>query len=396
MSDAGAPARPARTGLWHPGPAARAASGAAALAVAMGIGRFAYTALLPAVQQALGLDDAAGGLVASANLTGYLAGVLWARRTPPGAPRVWLLRCGLGLSFVTTGGVVAFRGLAAWAAVRLLSGVASGLVFVLVSAAVLEALPRGRERLAGLLFGGVGAGIALSGAVTALGGAAGWRVPWLVLGALAAALSLPALAMAPGEPVARDPAPASGHHDGVTFGRLAVAYGLEGLGYIVSGTFAVRAVQHTPGLEAWAAWVWVAAGLAAVPSAALWAALSRRLGPRWALTAAMATQAMGMALPALSTSGAAAVLGALFFGGTFIGIVTVTMELARRLVPEAAVRAIGSLTAVYGVGQAIGPYLAGRLASAVGSPGPSVLAASGAVALGAVLLALPARRGDGI
>jgi predicted MFS family arabinose efflux permease len=105
----------------------------------------------------------------------------------------------------------------------------------------------------------------------------------------------------------------------------------------------------------------------------------------------MATQAVGMALPALSTSGAAAVLGALFFGGTFIGIVTVTMELARRLVPEAAVRAIGSLTAVYGVGQAVGPWLAGRLATAVGSPAPSVLAASGAVALGALLLALPAR-----
>ena len=381
------------SGPWHPAPAARAAAGAAALALAMGIGRFAYTALLPSVQQALGLDDAAGGLVASSNLVGYLAGVLWARRTPPGAPRVWLLRCGLALSALTTGAVAAFSGLAAWLAVRFLSGVASGLVFVLVSAAVLEALPRGRERLAGLLFGGVGAGITLSGAVTALTAGAGWRLPWLLLGAAASALALPALLMAPGEPVARDPAPALGHHDGVTFARLAVAYGLEGLGYIVSGTFAVRAVQHTPGLEAWAAWVWVAAGLAAVPSATLWAALSRRLGPRWALAAAMATQAVGMALPALSASGAAAVLGALFFGGTFIGIVTVTMELARRLVPEAAVRAIGSLTAVYSVGQAVGPYLAGRLATAVGTPAPSVLAASGAVALGALLLALPAGRG---
>jgi MFS family permease len=381
-----------RHGLWRAGPVARAAAGAAALALAMGIGRFAYTALLPAVQQALGFDDAAGGLIASANLTGYLAGVLWARRTPPGGPRIWLLRCGLALSVLTTGAVAALAGLAPWVAVRFLSGVASGLVFVLASAAVLETLPRGRERLAGLLFGGVGAGIAVSGAVTALGAAAGWRLPWLVLGGLAAALALPAATMAPGEPVARDAAPAAGHHDGVTFDRLAVAYGLEGLGYIVSGTFAVRAVQRTPGLEAWAAWVWVAAGLAAVPSAALWAALSRRLGPRWALTAAMATQAVGMALPALSSSGAAAVLGALFFGGTFVGIVTVTMELARRLMPEAAVRAIGSLTAVYSVGQAIGPYLAGRLASAVGSPGPSVLAASAAVALGAVLLALPAPR----
>jgi MFS family permease len=377
---------------WRPAPLPRAVAGAAALAVAMGVGRFAYTALLPALQAALGFDDAAGGLIASVNLTGYLAGVLWARRTPPGAPRIWLLRCGLALSVLTTAAVSGFTGLPSWAGLRFLSGVASGLVFVLVSAAVLEALPRGRERLSGVLFGGVGVGIALSGAVTALAAAGGWQLPWLLLGAAAALLSLPALAMAPGEPVLRPPAPAGASHDGVTFDRLAIAYGLEGLGYIVSGTFAVRAVQHTPGLERWAAWVWVAAGLAAVPSAALWSALSRRLGPRWALTAAMATQAAGMALPALSASGAAAVLGALFFGGTFIGIVTVTMELARRLMPEAAVRAIGSLTAVYSVGQAVGPYLAGRLASAMGSPAPAVLAASGAVALGALLLALPSGR----
>ena len=381
---------------WRPAPAARAVAGAAALAVAMGVGRFAYTALLPSLQAALGFDDAAGGLIASVNLVGYLAGVLWARRTPPGGPRIWLLRSGLVLSVLTTAAATAFAGLAAWAAVRFLSGVASGLVFVLVSAAVLETLPRGRERLAGLLFGGVGAGIALSGAVTALGAAGGWRAPWLLLGAAGALLSLPALVMAPGDPVLRDPAPPGARHDGVTFDRLAVAYGLEGLGYIVSGTFAVRAVQHTPGLERWAPWVWVAAGLAAVPSAALWSALSHRLGPRWALVTAMATQAVGMALPALSASGAAAVLGALFFGGTFIGIVTVTMELARRLMPEAAVRAIGSLTAVYSVGQAAGPYLAGRLASAVGSPAPSVLAASGAVALGALLLALPPGRGAAV
>ncbi len=373
-------------------PTAHAAAGAAALALAMGVGRFAYTALLPSVQRAFGFDDAAGGLIASANLTGYLVGVLWARRTPPGPPRVALLRSGLVLSVLTTAAVVGAAGLAPWLGLRFLSGVASGLVFVLVSGAVMEALPPGRERLSGLLFSGVGVGIALSGAVAALTLPAGWQVPWLVLGGLAAALALPGLLMAPGEAAARPPEVAGGGEDGVTFGRLAAAYALEGLGYIVSGTFAVRAVQRSPGLEGWAPWVWVAAGLAAAPSAAVWSAAARRLGARRALVLAFAAQALGMAVPALSTAPWAAVAGALLFGGTFIGIVTVTMELARRLVPHAQVRAIGSLTAVYGVGQAVGPYLAGRLASALGTPVPSVLAASGAVALGAVLLALPVRR----
>ena len=374
---------------WHPSPAVRTAAGAAGLAVAMGIGRFAYTALLPSVQRAHGLDDAAGGLIASANLTGYLVGVLWARRTPPGAPRIWLLRLGLAASVLTTTAAVVASALAGWLLVRFAAGVASGLVFVLVSAAVLEALPRGREALAGLLFSGVGLGIALSGLVAAATAAAPWQLPWQLLGAAALLLALPGLLMAPGTPVLHL-APGEAKHDGVSFGRLAVAYGLEGLGYIVSGTFAVRAVQQTPGLARWAPWVWVAAGLAAAPSAALWGWAARRLGLRWALTAAFATQAIGMAAPALSSSGAAAVLGALFFGGTFIGIVTLTVDLARRLMPEASVRAIGSLTAVYGVGQAIGPYLAGRLTQAVGHPAPAVLAAAGAVAVGAVVLAWPA------
>lgn len=376
---------------WRPGPAARAAAGGAALALAMGVGRFAYTALLPSVQAALGFDDAAGGLIASSNLTGYLAGVLWARRTPPGAPRVALLRSGLVLSVLTTAAVVWAGGLQAWLGLRFLSGVASGLVFVLASGAVMEALPPGRERLSGLLFAGVGVGIAVSGAVAALALPAGWRLPWLLLGGLSAALALPALVMAPGEPVAAPPRVAGGE-DGVTFGRLAAAYALEGLGYIVSGTFAVRAVQQAPGLEAWAPWVWVAAGLAAAPSAALWSGAARGLGPRRALILAFGAQALGMALPALVPAPWAAVAGALLFGGTFIGIVTVTMELARRLMPHAQVRAIGSLTAVYGVGQALGPYLAGRLASELGSPVPSVLAAAAAVALGGLLLALPPGR----
>lgn len=374
---------------FRPGPSARAAAGAAALALAMGVGRFAYTALLPSVQRALGFDDAAGGLVASANLTGYLVGVLWARRTPAGSPQVALLRAGLLLSVASTPAVVAVNDLASWVALRFVSGVASGLVFVLISGAVLEALPLGRERLSGLLYSGVGVGIALSGAVAALALSAGWKVPWLVLGACAAALAVPALAMSPGDRVARTPSPGAAAAHGLSFGRLAAAYTFEGLGYIVSGTFAVRAVQRAPALEGFAPWVWAAAGLAAAPSAWVWSAVGRRLGLRRALVTAYATQALGMALPALTTAPWAAVVGALFFGGTFIGIVTLTMDLGRRLVPDAAVRAIGSLTAVYGVGQAVGPYLAGLLASAAGSPVPSVLAAAGAVGLGGLLLALP-------
>jgi len=375
-------------------PVRRALAGALALAAAMGIGRFAYTALLPAAQRALGLDDAVGGAIASVNLVGYLAGVLVARGLPgPARPRG--LATGLLLTAATTGLLAASGAPAAWVALRFLSGVASGLVFVLASTAALD-VGAGATPRPGLLYAGVGCGIAFSG-ITAglLPEALGWQTPWLLLGGVAAALALLAWPVL-GTPVAHGAAGPAGPARPepelkLGFGRLGAAYFLEGLGYIVSGTFAVVAVRRTPGLEALAPWAWTLAGLAAVPSAPLWAALGRRLGLRGALVASYLVQAAGMALPSLSGSALAAVLGAMLFGSTFIGIVALTMSAARVSRPGALGRAVGTLTALYGVGQILGPIAAGALSRRLGDPRPAVLLASLAVAGGGALLAWPSR-----
>jgi MFS family permease len=370
---------------------ARALEGALALAAAMGIGRFAYTALLPPTQRALGAGDDVAGVLASANLVGYLVGVLLARQAAAHPGRAALLRLGLAVVVLATGLGAATTSVAAWASFRFAAGVASGLVFVLASAAALEAAaPR-----AGILYAGVGLGIALSGAAAALAPAAwGWGAPWLALAAAAALLSAPAwlhLATAP-PPAHAAAAAAEPPAPGLGLGLLAGAYFLEGLGYIVSGTFAVAAVRRTPGLEALAPWTWVLTGLAASPSALLWVGLGRRLGMRRALAAAYFVQAGGMALPVLSRSAAAAMVGAALFGGTFMGIATLAMAAGRTLAPASPGRIVGTLTAVYAVGQILGPLLAGALSQRLGTPGPAVLAAAGAVALGGALLSLsPAR-----
>lgn len=377
----------------------RALAGALALAAAMGIGRFAYTALLPAVQGGLGFDDAAGGAIASANLLGYLAGVLWARRLAGSPRRGAALRLGLAATAVLTASVTLTGSEAGWAALRFGSGVASGLVFVLASAAALEVAPGDLPR-PGVLYGGVGVGIALAAVVSAVAPAgAGWRVPWWVLGVVAAGLAVPGWGTLGGHPPhdsgSGAPAAVTGTSRGraaVSFGRLATAYFLEGLGYIVSGTFAVAAVRRTPGLEALAPWTWALAGLAAAPSALLWAGLGRRVGVRAALATAHLVQAAGMALPSLSSAAWAALAGAALFGGTFIGITTLTVAAAREIRPGALGRAVGTLTAIYGVGQILGPLLAGALAQRLGDPRPAVLAAAVAVAAGAAVLLAPPTR----
>jgi predicted MFS family arabinose efflux permease len=374
-----APAMPPRT------PTRSAVDGALALAAAMGIGRFAYTALLPATQRALAVGDDGAGAIASVNLAGYLAGVLAARHVATSPRRARALRLGLGLTAVATFLGALTTSPAAWAVLRGAAGIASGLVFVLASAAALEI-----GAPAGKLYGGVGFGIALSGAAAAtIPGAAGWNAPWLLLGALAAALAVPAWQhLAPIAPRRREDSGPLG--DGATLGfglgRLSAAYFLEGLGYIVSGTFAVAAVRRTPGLEALAPWTWVLTGLAAAPSAMLWAWAGRRVGLRRALVLAHLAQAFGMALPSLSSSAGAALAGAALFGGTFVGIVALTMSAARVLAPEAPGRIVGTLTAIYGVGQIIGPIAAGALSQRLADPRPGVLAAAAAVAAGGLLL----------
>jgi MFS family permease len=81
--------------------------------------------------------------------------------------------------------------------------------------------------------------------------------------------------------------------------------------------------------------------------------------------------------------------GALLFGGTFMGITTLAVSLGRALHPGREGRVVGTLTLIYGVGQALGPYLAGVLSHATGDPGTAVLAASAAVGIGGALLAYP-------
>jgi MFS family permease len=368
-----------------------ALEGSFLLASAMGISRFAYTALLPSTQRTLGVGDDVAGALASINLIGYLAGVLAARHLAARPARGPVLRVALLATVGSTALLGATASVPAWAALRLLAGIASGLVFVLASAAALEAAG---ER-AGILYSGVGLGIALSGAVSALTPeTASPGVPWLVLGAATAAMCAPgwrglATSPPPAASGARAPAAPAG---GIGLRRLAISYFLEGFGYIVSGTFAVAVVRRTPGLEAIAPWTWVLTGLAAAPSALLWDGASRRFGARPVLATAFLLQAGGMALSGTARSAAAALAGAALFGGTFMGITTLSMAAARALAPAAPGRILGTLTALYGVGQILGPTIAGAISKRAGDPRPAVLLAAGCVAIGGAVLAAGERR----
>jgi MFS family permease len=330
---------------------------AAALAASMGIGRFAYTPILPLMHTQAGLSAQYGSALATANYAGYLAGALLGIVLPAVTRSVLALRAALVLVVVTLALMGATENHAAWLGLRLIAGIASALVFMIAVSAMLTGLRGSRPHLAGWGFGGVGAGIALSGLVVLAAGT--WREAWLASAGFALVLTAAAWPLRPGPHPSRPLHPGAVPQEGIPprvhrwFAMLLASYSLEGVGYIIAGTFLVAAINENS--PAWAgSGAWVLAGLAALPAAALWAHLSRRWTRPALLCAALLIQAAGIALPALVSGVAPALLSAVLFGATFLGVVSMALALGAQLRYP---RAVALLTTGYGLGQILGPLV---------------------------------------
>ncbi|MBG7696707.1 YbfB/YjiJ family MFS transporter [Streptomyces sp. MC1] len=327
----------------------------------MGVGRFVYTPILPLMQAQAGLSAGAGANLATANYGGYLAGAL-AGICAPRLVRSRLVLRGCLLALVATlAGMPLTRNGVIWLLLRLGAGFFSAMIFVIAVSSLLSHLREHPAHLPGWAFGGVGSGIALSGLlVLALRTVGDWQAAWWASAALAATLTLAAWGLRP--EAAAQPAPAtsapgartSGPRTHRWFGALFVSYTLEGVGYIIAGTFLVAAINQTsPGWIGGGAWVVV--GLAAIPSSAVWAGLGRRWSMPDLLLAALGVQAVGIALPALVGGVAPALISAVLFGSTFIGVSTLALAAGAHL---RFPRAVALLTAGYSVGQLLGPLVA--------------------------------------
>jgi MFS family permease len=211
----------------------------AALAIAMGIGRFAFTPILPMMQQDAGLTVSDGGWLASANYLGYLIGALSAVHLRLHAATA--IRVGLAVIGLSTLGMALRDGFLLWLVLRTVAGVASAWVLVFVSTWSLERLSAlGRLALSGVVYAGVGAGIVLAGlaCLAGMNSGASSSAAWAVLGLAslaAAAVVWPAFGSETGAAGAVPPR-AQSRRSG-DFWRLVICYGAYGFGYIIPGTF---------------------------------------------------------------------------------------------------------------------------------------------------------------
>ncbi|MGE4579226.1 MAG: YbfB/YjiJ family MFS transporter [Desulfuromonadales bacterium] len=362
------------------------------MAVAMGLGRFVFTPIIPLMQRDLGLTHGLAGWLAGLNYLGYLIGALLcsfmpqlARNRLVGLSALLVTIIGTALMALAQTGLV-------WGLLRLAAGIASALLFIIISVEVAEALGRrGHLPWIGALYGGIGFGIALSGSLVPLfDWGWGWQGAWIGSGLIAALLALIGMAIrretAPPEG-ANAVAPPAGRLNR-TLWPLAAAYFCEGLGYIVSATFLVSIIAETDGLAFFAPYSWVAVGLAAIPSTLFWPWLARRFGARLALLLAYGLQAAGILVCIWAESVPTVLFAAVSFGGTFLGIVALVMAEGGRRAPGSQQRIAAVLTACFGIGQILGPPIAGVLADLRHGFALPLLLAAGTVLVGALFIAI--------
>lgn len=363
------------------------------LIIAMGIGRFAYTPILPLMQNDLSFSNEVAGYLATSNYAGYLLGAMLTGIIPLHRHRTMVLRLSLIGSILTT----AYMGLGdsylLWYVLRFLSGIASAFVFVLASSIVLDQLAaKDKTNWSGFFYGGVGLGIFLTGLIIpSLHRAFKWEGSWIGLAGISVILTFFVWIWLKDAHIIHDRKLKPQIHKQVPPVKwlpwLIATYGLEGLGYIVTGTFIVSIAEKTPGFSWDATFVWMIVGLSFAPSCIIWSSVGKKRGFVRSLLLAMVLQSLGIVIPVLIMSETGLVLSAFLFGVTFMGITTLATTLVRQMSPNNSSRSIGYLTAVYAIGQMIGPTIAGILSSNSNNFHSALTGAGIVVLVGACLLA---------
>jgi predicted MFS family arabinose efflux permease len=367
-------------------------AGIFSLILVLGVARFAYTPLLPLMQQQAGLGVAEAGWLAAINYAGYLSGALIASRISSLLLKDRLYRIGMVLAIVSTLVMGLSTNVVVWAISRYVAGLTSAAGMLLGTGLIMNWLIRHNHRSElGIHFAGIGLGIAgCAAAVMLFTPWLDWREQWFAFTALGCVLLVPALRWLPPPDTSGLTTTGQKLQDqppSVLYLRIFMAaYFCAGFGYVVSVTFIVAIVNQLPGLDGWGNLVFLAIGIGAAPACINWDFIARRIGDLNALILAAVLQIVGILLPVMVPGLWSAMLGSLLFGGTFIGMVSLVLSMAGRYYPGMPAKMMGKMTLSYGVAQIIGPAITGQIGAQFGSYNAGLYVAAAVMALGAGLL----------
>jgi MFS family permease len=413
----------------------RAASQAAiacmiALAVSLGIGRFAFTPLLPLMLHGGSLDIRHGGWLASANYAGYFVGAMTCAALRIEHAR--MVRIGLAVTVLLTLAMGVTNQFWLWAAMRFVAGAVSAWTFVFASQWGLRRLAELRaHQWSGVIYTGPGWGIAATGLLVSAAGSYGAAAGWLGFGVLGAVLSAwiwRVFVAAPNAPeVGKGTPHGTGGHAGATQTGsqspqaqhasnaaassshshshtnshtaskkaalphrvdafwLVLLYGVPGFGYIITATFLPVIARHAlPPGSVWPDLFWPMFGVALMIGALAAARLPIHWDNRTLLAGCYVIQALGLASGIIWPTAGGFAIGSILIGLPFTAITLFAMREARRLRGDHAAGLMGYATAAYGIGQIAGPLVAAPIAVHTGSFTLALWLAAAALLLGAL------------
>lgn len=395
----------------------------------LGLARFGYSVILPSMQASLELSNAQAGGLATANLVGYLAfsiigGALAARFGPRRIVTVGLVLAGLGMAL--TGLAQAFLPAAIW---RALTGVGSGLSNVPVMGLLSAWFAARRRGLAsGIAVMGASLGLIVVGplvpAILSAYGGEGWRVGWLLFGGVTLAIALVGYvllrnrpgekglrplgeetSLPPSNPV-RQPEPGGAQlakPGGLQWGlvyrspvvwHLGLVYSAFGFAYIIYMTFFTKFLISESGYSQEAAGsLFMTMGWFTLLSGLMWGIVSDAIGRRGTMVMVYLVQAVAIVLFGLRPASLGLTLSAVLFGLTAWSLPTIMAATCGDVLgPRLAPAALGFVTLFFGLGQAIGPSVAGAMADAANTFSTGFLLAgfvSILGAAGALMLRMP-------
>jgi predicted MFS family arabinose efflux permease len=367
-------------------------AGILSLILMVGIARFSYTPLLPIMQQQAGLGISDGGWLATINFTGYMCGAFTASLISDLVVKDRLYRMGLVVAVLSTAGMGLTNNFWIWSALRFFAGLSSAAGMLIGSGLILNWLIRHNYHSElGIHFSGVGLGIVLCAiAVELMSPYFDWSQQWLLLTLIGSLILIPAWAWLPPPNTSKLTNNGSTMVDAPpsrAFLRLLmVSYFCAGVGYVVTTTFIVAIIDQSPGLEGKGTWTFLVIGLAAAPTAILWDLLARKFGNLNALLCASVLQVIGILLPVIGSSLILTMVGAILFGGTFVGMVSLVLTMAGRYYPTRPAKMMGKMTLSYGAAQIVAPAIIGLLAERNGNYNDGLYLAAAMMVLGSVLL----------
>jgi predicted MFS family arabinose efflux permease len=368
--------------------------------VGLGIGRFAYSLVLPDMRDALQWSYSAAGFMNTINAAGYLAGALLASKLIKrfglsAAVRWGTLACVVSLALCALSGNFVVLSFA-----RLLAGLGAASGFIggaALAATVAQSRPGRANFLLSLFYAGPGLGILSSGLIAPFVlqgfGPGSWWIVWWALTLLSIAMTIPLL-LAPIDASTgiADAAPATFTVRPVLI--YLAGYFLFGAGYIAYMTFMIAYVRDAGGGAMAQSAFWCLIGLSAFVTPWLWRRVLARDSGGISTAIILGVNALGAALPLFGHSPILLATSALVFGVAFFAVVGSTTAFVRFNYPPAAwPTAIAAMTIAFGIGQTLGPIAVGAITDAFGSLSYALNVSAAMLAVGAVLVAFQRRLG---